>query len=115
MEEGLKRTDSFLVENDTVEPLHVGSVEGKSSAGSCALKSLVVGEKIMVLEVRMKAGFSLPEHTHEDMESAMYVVSGTMRWDVAGIPCIARAGDAAYHPAGVPHTTLCWKMPSSWI
>jgi|YNPNPStandDraft_1061719.scaffolds.fasta_scaffold172150_1 quercetin dioxygenase-like cupin family protein len=107
LEEELERTRAFLVENGSVEPQPVGSVEGKEAAGSCALKPLVVGDNIMVLEVRMLAGFSLPEHAHEGMESAMYVVSGTMRWDVAGTPCVARAGDAAYHPAGVPHTTLC--------
>ncbi len=107
MREELERTRAFLVEGNSVEPQQVGAVEGRRASGSCAVKPLVVGERVLMLEVRMTAGFSLPEHAHEGMESAMYVVSGVMEWVVDGVPCVASAGDAAYHPAGVPHTTFC--------
>ncbi len=107
MGEDLERTHSFLVEGGSVEPQPVAAVEGRDAAGTCTVKPLVVGEKVLVLEVRMTAGFRLPEHSHADMESAMYVISGAMEWVVEGVRCVARAGDAAYHPADVPHTTRC--------
>jgi len=67
----------------------------------------VVGEKVMISEVRLSAGFSVPTHAHENEQIAM-VMSGRMRFTLHEGTREERVveltgGQALELPANLPH------------
>jgi quercetin dioxygenase-like cupin family protein len=78
-------------------------LEGAASAGEVTIKPLVVGNDMLLIELSEAKGVRVPEHTHDDHESIVYLVKGSMRLVIDGREFIARAGDAWLHPRGVPH------------
>ena len=58
---------------------------------------------MLLIELFEAKGVRVPEHTHDDHESIVYLVKGSMRLVIGGREFIARAGDAWLHPRGVPH------------
>ncbi len=79
------------------------TLEGAASAGEMTIKPLVVGDDMLLIELFEAKGVRVPEHTHDDHESIVYLVKGSMRLVIDGREFIARAGDAWLHPRGVPH------------
>jgi len=79
------------------------TLEGAASAGEMTIKPLVVGNDMLLIELSEAKGVRVPEHTHDDHESIVYLVRGSMRLVIEGREFIARAGDAWLHPRGVPH------------
>ena len=79
------------------------TLEGAASAGEVTIKPLVVGNDMLLIELFEAKGVRVPEHTHDDHESIVYLVKGSMRLVIGGREFIARAGDAWLHPRGVPH------------
>jgi len=79
------------------------TLEGAASAGEATIKPLVVGNDMLLIELFEAKGVRVPEHTHDDHESIVYLVKGSMRLVIDGREFIARAGDAWLHPRGVPH------------
>jgi quercetin dioxygenase-like cupin family protein len=79
------------------------TLEGAASAGEVTIKPLVVGSDMLLIELFEAKGVRVPEHTHDDHESIVYLVKGSMRLVIDGREFIARAGDAWLHPRGVPH------------
>ena len=79
------------------------TLEGAASAGEMTIKPLVVGDGMLLIELFEAKGVRVPEHTHDDHESIVYLVKGSMRLVIDGREFIARAGDAWLHPRGVPH------------
>ena len=79
------------------------TLEGAASAGEVTIKPLVVGDGMLLIELFEAKGVRVPEHTHDDHESIVYLVKGSMRLVIDGREFIARAGDAWLHPRGVPH------------
>jgi quercetin dioxygenase-like cupin family protein len=79
------------------------TLEGAASAGEMTIKPLVVGNDMLLIELFEAKGVRVPEHTHDDHESIVYLVKGSMRLVIDGREFIARAGDAWLHPRGVPH------------
>ena len=79
------------------------ALEGAASAGEMTIKPLVVGNDMLLIELFEAKGVRVPEHTHDDHESIVYLVRGSMRLVIDGREFIARAGDAWLHPRGVPH------------
>jgi quercetin dioxygenase-like cupin family protein len=79
------------------------TLEGAASAGGMTIKPLVVGDDMLLIELFEAKGVRVPEHTHDDHESIVYLVKGSMRLVIGGREFIARAGDAWLHPRGVPH------------
>lgn len=79
------------------------TLEGAASAGEMTIKPLVVGNDMLLIEIFEAKGVRVPEHTHDDHESIVYLVKGSMRLVIGGREFIARAGDAWLHPRGVPH------------
>ena len=79
------------------------TLEGAASAGEMTIKPLVVGDSMLLIELFEAKGVRVPEHTHDDHESIVYLVKGSMRLVIDGREFIARAGDAWLHPRGVPH------------
>jgi quercetin dioxygenase-like cupin family protein len=81
----------------------ITTLEGAASAGELAIKPLVVGNDMLLIELFEAKGVRVPEHTHYDHESIVYLVKGSMRLVIGGREFIARAGDAWLHPRDVPH------------
>ena len=79
------------------------TLEGAASAGEMTIKPLVVGDDMLLIELFEAKGVRVPEHAHDDHESIVYLVKGSMRLVIDGREFIARAGDAWLHPRGVPH------------
>lgn len=79
------------------------TLEGAASAGELTIKPLVVGDDMLLIELFEAKGVRVPEHAHDDHESIVYLVKGSMRLVIDGREFIARAGDAWLHPRGVPH------------
>jgi quercetin dioxygenase-like cupin family protein len=81
----------------------MGALEGARSPGEVTIKPLVVGDDMLLIELVEEKGARVPEHTHDDHESIVYLVKGSMRLVIDGREFVARAGDAWLHPRGVPH------------
>ena len=79
------------------------TLAGAARAGAMTIKPLVVGNDMLLIELFEAKGVRVPEHTHDDHESIVYLVKGSMRLVIDGREFIARAGDAWLHPRGVPH------------
>ncbi len=78
-------------------------LEGAASAGEATIKPLVVGDGMLLLEIFEAKGVRVPEHAHDDHESIVYLVKGSMKLVIDGREFVARAGDAWLHPRGVRH------------
>ena len=78
-------------------------LEGAASPGEATIKPLVVGNDILLIEIFEAKGVRVPEHAHDDHESIVYLVKGSMKLVIDGREFVARAGDAWLHPRGVRH------------
>jgi quercetin dioxygenase-like cupin family protein len=78
-------------------------LERAASAGEVTVKPLVVSDGMLLIELFEPKGVRVPEHAHDDHESIVYLVKGTMKLVIDGREFVARAGDAWLHPRGVRH------------
>jgi quercetin dioxygenase-like cupin family protein len=99
----LPETQGFLAEGSKLPTVRMGVLEGRASAGHVDLKPLLVGEQMLMVEIFEKAGVRVPEHSHDDHESVVYLVKGRMKLVIDGKAFVAQSGDAWIHPKGVKH------------
>ena len=99
----LPRTQGFLADGEKLPIVRMGVLEGRASAGHVDLKPLLVGNDMLMVEIFEKAGVRVPEHSHDDHESVVYLIRGRMKLVIGGKEFVAKAGDAWIHPQGVPH------------
>jgi quercetin dioxygenase-like cupin family protein len=99
----LPRSAGFFFPGAAAPVDRMTTLEGSASAGEMTIKPLVVGDSMLLIELFEAKGVRVPEHTHDDHESIVYLVRGSMRLVIDGREFIARAGDAWLHPRGVPH------------
>ena len=83
--------------------VRITALEGAASAGEVTIKPLVVGDSMVMVEIFEAKGVRVPEHSHDDHESVVYLVKGRMRLVIDGQEFVAQAGDAWLHPQGVRH------------
>lgn len=102
----LPLTEALFVEGASFAPEPMRAVEGQGSAGRVDLKTMIVGEAMLMVEIFEEAGVRIPTHAHDDHESIVYLVSGKMELTIGERVFVARAGDAWRHPVGVPHSSL---------
>ena len=62
----------------------------------------VAGREVLQARVDFAPGASFPRHTHPG-EEIIYVLSGTLEYEVAGKPVTLKAGDVLFVPAGTVH------------
>jgi quercetin dioxygenase-like cupin family protein len=62
----------------------------------------IEGKEVLQARVDFAPGASFPRHTHPG-EEVIYVLSGTIEYEVAGKPVTVRAGDVLFVPNGVVH------------
>src|SRR3990172_2922254 len=58
-----------------------------------------------VVEVRAKAGASIPTHSHPNQQDG-YVVSGEIEITIDGVPTRCKPGDSWGIPGDVPHSAV---------
>ena len=81
-------------------------LEGQQASdhrGELAIKALLAGREMLLMEVHREKGLVDAEHAHRDHESICYLVSGRVRVVIKGESFVAGPGDAWIHPAGVTH------------
>ena len=71
--------------------------------GEGIARRYLCGERITVAQFELAAGSRVPEHAHEN-EQISYVLSGTLRFVLAGKPVDVRAGEVLVIPPNVPHS-----------
>jgi quercetin dioxygenase-like cupin family protein len=61
------------------------------------------GREVVQVRVDFDPGYIAPKHTHPG-EEIIYVIEGTLEYDIGGVVTKVRAGDVLFVPAGVIHT-----------
>ena len=89
--------------NDSVETLHINSIEGVPSKGTLLIKPLLKGDHMSLLELHLQPGVASEMHAHAH-ESLLYVVRGRLKTTVGSEGVILGPGDAGRHPHGVAHS-----------
>ena len=65
-------------------------------------RQFVTASRVTIAKFDMKAGCVVPSHAHEN-EQVSYVISGALKFDVAGESVVVRAGELLQIPPHVPH------------
>jgi len=60
------------------------------------------GREVIQVRVDFDPGFVAPMHTHPG-EEIIYVIEGTLEYEIGGKPARVKAGDVLFVPAGTPH------------
>ena len=66
-------------------------------------RRIVTGEKVMLGRLYFPKGASVPAHRH-DSEQITHVLSGALRFVVAGQEVIVRAGETLHIPSNAEHS-----------
>jgi quercetin dioxygenase-like cupin family protein len=61
------------------------------------------GREVIQVRVDFDPGYVAPMHTHPGKE-IIYVIEGTLEYEIGGKKSKVKAGDVLYVPAGTPHT-----------
>ena len=62
----------------------------------------IPGREVVQLRVDFAPGASFPSHTHPG-EEIIYVIEGSLEYEVAGKPVMVNAGGVLFVPAGTVH------------
>jgi len=61
------------------------------------------GREVVQVRVDFDPGYVAPMHTHPG-EEIIYVIEGTLEYEIGGKKITVKAGDVLFVPAGTPHT-----------
>ena len=61
------------------------------------------GREVIQVRVDFAPGYVAPMHTHPG-EEIIYVIAGTLEYEIGGKKSRVKAGDVLFVPAGTPHT-----------
>ena len=61
------------------------------------------GREVIQVRVDFDPGFVAPMHTHPG-EEIIYVIEGTLEYEIGGKVSRVKGGDVLFVPAGTPHT-----------
>ena len=61
------------------------------------------GREVIQVRVDFDPGYVAPMHTHPG-EEIIYVIEGTLEYEIGGKKTTVKAGDVLFVPAGTPHT-----------
>ena len=65
-------------------------------------RKLVIGDRVMLAHVILKAGSVVPAHSHEN-EQVTYILKGALKFDIEGREVIVREGEVLHIPSSVVH------------
>jgi quercetin dioxygenase-like cupin family protein len=63
----------------------------------------VPGREVIQVRIDFDPGYVAPMHTHPG-EEVIYVIEGTLEYEIGGKKSRVKAGDVLFVPAGTPHT-----------
>ena len=61
------------------------------------------GREVIQVRVDFDPGYGAPKHTHPG-EEIIYVIEGTLEYQIDGKPSTVKAGDVLFVPAGTVHS-----------
>src|SRR5262249_20003203 len=61
------------------------------------------GREVIQVRVDFDPGYAAPRHTHPG-EEIIYVLEGTLEYEIGGKVVTVKAGDVLFVPAGTPHS-----------
>ena len=68
-------------------------------------RRLIVGEKVMLLELFLTKGAVVHEHFHPH-EQVSNVLSGALEFEINGQKRVVRAGEVVVLPSNIPHAVI---------
>ena len=97
----------WVNESSKVTPLNLEGVEigGVELKGEVALKVLVSGSKIQIVELYLSKGFFHGPHNHPEHESIGYVISGKLEMGIGDEKHFLGPGCTWHHSQGITHWT----------
>jgi quercetin dioxygenase-like cupin family protein len=67
------------------------------------IRQVIHGKTMTVARLDIRKGCSVPEHSHHNEQISM-IEQGSMRFVLAGVEKIVKAGEVLHIPANVPHS-----------
>jgi mannose-6-phosphate isomerase-like protein (cupin superfamily) len=101
-----------VARNSDVAYRPIVTIEGLPIHGDVSMKVLMVGDEMIMLEIRYAKGAGSPVHKH-DHESVCYVGKGRVKAMVAGETSILGVGDSCRHPTGLSGRRCCSPVPGT--
>jgi quercetin dioxygenase-like cupin family protein len=86
-----------------VQVCHASPTGYVPALAGIARKTMGVGAHTLLAEFKLTKGAVIPAHSHPQ-EQTGYLVSGHLRFLIAGVEHMARAGDSWMIPGGVEHS-----------
>jgi quercetin dioxygenase-like cupin family protein len=91
----LRRRENMFRKKDTAEP--------RQLAEGVEMATLVHGEKTLMSQFKIARGSEIPAHSHPHEQTGI-IISGRLRFNVAGEIFEAQTGDSWCLPGGVEHS-----------
>jgi|SRR5580765_882515 len=82
--------------------LHAWKSIPKQEVTAGLVRQYVTASRVTIASLEMKRGCAVPSHSHEN-EQVTLVLSGALKFDVAGKEIVVRAGEVLELPPHVPH------------
>ena len=102
----MEPSDYLFTASSAVELIRVKSIEGAESKGLVTIRPLMVGKKMLVIELFEEKGVEVPTHRHDDHESIIYLIKGRLKLRIGEQEFVAESGCIWRHPAKVEHSTV---------
>lgn len=102
----MEPSDYLFTANTAVESVRVKSIEEAEGKGLVTISPLMVGEKMLLLEVFQEKGAEVPPHTHDDHECIVYLIKGRLKLRIGQQEFVAEPGCIWRHPAKVEHSSV---------
>ena len=82
---------------------HSEAKTDKRETAPVTLRTMMVTDGVLMIEVTQGKGHRPPPHSHPDHDSILYLAKGKMSVTIGDDSFVANAGDAWHHPPGVVH------------
>ena len=102
----MEPSDYLFTTDTAVESIRVKSIEGAERTGLVTIRPLMVGKKILVLELFEEEGVEIPPHRHDDHESIVYLIRGRLKLRIGEQEFVAESGSVWRHPVKVEHSSM---------
>jgi quercetin dioxygenase-like cupin family protein len=66
-------------------------------------RKYIAGDREMVAQINLRRGAIVPEHSHES-EQLTYVLTGALKFSLAGRDITVRPGEVLWIPSWLPHS-----------
>jgi quercetin dioxygenase-like cupin family protein len=98
----VERVKGLFMHGADAPVIEMQTLEGRALAIPAEIRELLWGDKAVLVEMSVPAGFKAEPHAH-DHESLVYVLSGRIRATVGDETRELGPGDAVLHPIGLSH------------